>query len=108
MPDTKPEKRTRQRIPVQLPVSIKSEDGGTQETAQTRDLSSGGVFLYTQSKISEGDELELVLVLPSELTFGERRWVCCQASVVRVEAPSTEGNFGVAAEIKRFEVLPEI
>ena len=108
MPDTKPEKRTRQRIPVRLPVSIKSEDGSIQETAQTRDLSSGGIFLYTQSRITEGDELELVLVLPSELTFGERRGLCCQASVVRVEHPSSGGDFGVAAEIKRFEVLPEI
>jgi hypothetical protein len=108
MPDTKSEKRTRPRIPVRLPVSIKSEDGSVRETALTRDLSSGGVFLYTQSRIAEGDELELVLVLPAELTFGERRWVCCQAAVVRVENSSEEGNFGVAAEIKRFQILPEI
>jgi hypothetical protein len=52
--------------------------------------------------------LELVLVLPAELTFGERRWVCCQASVVRVENSAGVGNFGVAARIDRFEVLPEI
>jgi hypothetical protein len=108
MPESKPEKRARQRIPVRLPVSIKSGDGSIRETALTRDLSSGGVFLYTQSKIAEGDELELVLVLPAELTFGERRWVCCQAAVVRVEDSSPDGNFGVAAEIKRFEILPEI
>jgi len=66
------------------------------------------VFLYTNSAIAEGAELELVLVLPAELTFGERRWVCCQASVVRVENSAGVGNFGVAARIDRFEVLPEI
>ena len=93
---------------MQLPVTIKAKDGSVQETAQTRDLSSGGVFLYTNSQIEEGAELELVLVLPAELTFGERRWVCCQASVVRVERPTKVGNFGVAARIDRFEVLPEI
>lgn len=108
MTQPKPDKRSRLRVPVQLPVTIKAKDGSVQETAKTRDLSSGGVFLYTNSEIAEGSELELVLVLPSELTFGERRWVCCQASVVRVEKPAQMGNFGVAAQINRFEVLPEI
>ena len=103
-----PEKRSTPRVPVRLPVSIKSGDGAIQETAHTRDLSSSGVFLYTKSHITEGSELEMVLVLPAELTFGERRWVCCQASVLRVEKNSQDGNFGVAAQIKRFDVLPEI
>jgi hypothetical protein len=34
--------------------------------------------------------------------------VCCQASVVRVEENAGQGNYGVAAVIKRFDVLPEI
>jgi hypothetical protein len=106
MPDR--DQRARQRIPVRLPVSIKTDDGNVQETVQTRDLSSGGVFFYTNSQIHEGTDLEMVLVLPSELTFGERRWVCCQASVVRVENSAGVGNFGIAAKINRFEVLPEI
>jgi hypothetical protein len=108
MVQRKSEQRGRQRVPVQLPVAIKSADGAVQETAQTRDLSSAGVFLYTQTNIAEGTELEMVLVLPAELTFGERRWVCCEASVVRVEDRAEGAGFGVAARIHRFEVLPEI
>jgi len=108
MAENKADKRSRSRIPVRLPVSIKSADGSLQETAHTRDLSSSGVFLYTNSYLNEGSEFEMVLVLPSELTFGERRWICCQASVVRVDQGSKEGNFGIAAKISRFEVLPEI
>jgi|SRR5215467_11836277 len=102
------DKRSRQRIPVRLPVSIKSGDGQIQETAHTRDLSSAGVFLYTNSQLAEGTDFEMVLVLPSELMFGERKWVCCQAKVLRVDSHGTDGNFGVAAKIQRFEVLPEI
>jgi len=108
MAEERPEKRLRQRIPVRLPVSIKSNDGSVQGTAHTRDLSSAGVFLYSESQISEGAAFEMVLVLPAELTFGERRWVCCQASVVRVDSHTVNGNFGIAARIDRFEVLPEI
>jgi PilZ domain len=108
MPEHNGDKRSRQRIAVRLPVSIKSGDGQVQQTAHTRDLSSAGVFLYTSSPLAEGAEFEMVLVLPSELTFGERKWVCCQARVLRVDSPGSEGNFGIAARISRFEILPEI
>jgi len=73
--------------------------------AVTRDLSMGGVFLYTDRRVTEGSKLEIVLILPAELGLGEKQWACCQASVVRVE----DGDrFGVAARIDRLDVLPEI
>ena len=108
MPVNKPERRSKRRVPIQVPVSVKSNDGRVEESAQTRDLSTSGVFVYTSSRLEKGCELELVLVLPPEVTFAERRWVCCQASVVRVEENRKGENVGVAAVIKRFEVLPEM
>ena len=108
MSQTKPERRSKRRIPIQVPVSVKSNDGQVEEAAKTRDLSTAGIFVYTNSRLQEGSELELVLVLPPEVTFAERRWVCCQASVVRVEENRKGENVGVAAVIKRFEVLPEM
>lgn len=78
-----------------------------EQTAETRDVSRNGVFLYTKSRLVEGSDVELVLMLPPELTSGEKCWVCCHARVLRVERGS--GNdFGVAAEIQRMDVLPEI
>lgn len=106
MAGKKSDRRTRQRFPVNVPVSLKA--GALEEATQTRDLSTAGVFVYTNSRMQEGSELELILVLPPEITFSDRRWVCCQASVVRVEENSQDGNYGVAAVIKRFDVLPEI
>jgi hypothetical protein len=103
----KDDRRSRQRIPARVPVSIKEPQGSLQLTGQTRDLSTSGIFLYTNSHISEGSQLEMVLILPPELTQGEKRWVCCQASVVRVEE-SKDGNFGVAASIQNMDILPEI
>ena len=106
--EAKSDRRTRQRFPVRLPVSVKTEDGAIEESTQTRDLSTAGVFVYTSSRMEAGSDLELVLVLPPEITFSQKRWVCCQASVVRVEENAKDGNFGVAAVIRRFDVLPEI
>ena len=108
MAEKKSDRRARQRFPVHVPVSLKADRGGLPESTETRDLSTAGVFVYSNSRMQEGSELELILVLPPEITFSDRRWVCCQASVVRVEENASQGKHGVAAVIKRFDVLPEI
>jgi len=103
----KPERRSRNRIPVRVPVSVKSPQSQSTK-GYTRDLSMNGIFLYTDSQISQGSELEVVLLLPPELASGEKRWVCCQASVVRVEERREGGRLGVAASIRNMAVVPEI
>ncbi len=98
------DRRSGKRIAARVPTRIRTAYG-EDTTAQTRDISANGVFLYTKSKMEKGTEIELVLILPPELTSGEKCWVCCQATVVRVE----EGpEFGVAAQIRRMEILPEL
>jgi len=101
------DRRSQKRIPTRVPVKIKPRTGEPQ-TGYTRDLSTNGVFLFTEARLDEGSELELILVLPPELTNGEKRWACCQASVVRVEPSSDGGSVGMAANIRRFEFMPEI
>jgi hypothetical protein len=56
--------------------------------------------------MEEGSEVELVLILPPELTSGEKCWVCCQATIVRVEEEGPQ--FGIAAKIQRMDILPEL
>ncbi|HEY2859293.1 MAG TPA: PilZ domain-containing protein [Terracidiphilus sp.] len=105
MQDSKTDKRARSRISVNVPAKVRSNDTDAEVAAVTRDLSMGGVFLYTDRKITEGSKLEIVLILPAELGLGDKQWACCQASVVRVE----DGDrFGVAATIDRLDMLPEI
>jgi hypothetical protein len=107
MTSGKPEQRSVPRVPVQVQVSIRSGKSES-STGLTRDLSRNGIFFYTDSQIHEGSNLEMVLMLPPELTQGEKSWVCCQASVVRVEAASGTGQMGVAASIRNIATLPEI
>jgi hypothetical protein len=99
------ERRSGTRFAVRVPTHVRTQQG-TDHTAQTRDVSANGIFLYTKSRIETGTEVELVLILPPELTSGEKCWVCCQATVVRVEEDGTE--FGVAAQIRRMDILPEV
>jgi len=98
------ERRSGTRVVARVPTRVRTAHGDD-EKAQTRDVSANGVFLYTNSRMEKGTEVELVLILPPELTSGEKCWVCCQATVVRVE----EGpEFGVAARIRRMDILPEV
>jgi hypothetical protein len=105
MLDSKTDKRARSRISVNVPAKVRSKQMDAEVAAVTRDLSMGGVFLYTDRKITEGSKLEIVLILPAELGLGDKQWACCQASVVRVEDGE---QFGVAATIDRLDMLPEI
>jgi hypothetical protein len=105
--EVRPERRSGKRLAVRLPVNVKAKASGGEQSAFTRDLSSQGIFFYIDSEISPGTDLEMVLMLPAELTAGEKRWVCCQASVVRVEEDRGH-NVGIAAAIQRMDILPEI
>ena len=102
---TNGERRSASRITNSVPARVRTAQG-IEHSAQTRDVSASGIFLYTQSPIEQGSEIELVLILPPELTSGERCWVCCLATVVRVEESGSQ--FGVAAQIRRMDLLPEI
>jgi len=99
------ERRSGTRIAARVPTRVRTRQGGDQ-SAETRDVSANGVFLYTKSRMEKGSEVELVLILPPELTAGEKCWVCCQATVVRVEENGSQ--FGVAAQIRRMDLLPEV
>lgn len=99
------ERRSGTRIATRLATRVRTAQGG-EVPAHTRDVSANGIFLYTNSRMEQGSEMELVLILPPELTCGEKCWVCCQATVVRVEEEGAE--FGVAAQIRRMDILPEL
>lgn len=107
MLDAKTDKRSRARIPASVPATVRTKGSATELSAVTRDLSAGGIFLYTDSRITEGSKLEIVLILPAELGMGEKQWACCEALVVRVE--DIDGRrHGIAATIDRLDLLPEI
>ena len=99
------ERRSPQRVPVRVPVKVRHEGG--EHAGLTRDLSSSGIFLYSESKVKAGSKLELVIMLPPGLGLGPGGWTLCEASVVRVQESEGKG-MGIAATLDRIELLPEI
>lgn len=101
-----PDRRSESRQSVGLPVKVRKSDGAEHE-GLTRDLSSTGIFLYSDGALESGSKLELVVMLPAGLGFGPGGWTLCQASVIRVEQADGKG-VGIAATLDRIELLPEI
>ncbi len=101
------ERRHSARLRRDFGVTVRTGDGLEQQCA-TRDISAGGVFFYCPAALVEHSRVELVMVLPPEITCGEKQWVCASATVVRVEPDLAGGKHGIAAKIERLEILPEL
>ena len=100
------ERRYGRRVPVQTPVTVRKPDG-SETSGVTRDLSTNGIFLYSEAGMAQGSKLELVVMLPPDLGVGPGGWALCQASVVRGEQAGGKG-VGIAATLDRIELLPQI
>jgi len=108
------ERRVGQRFPYLLPVSIRQALGDAVAAGFTQDLSSRGVFLFTDAPLTEGAEVELTLQMPSEITLGESMRVRCRGHVLRVSktvaqtgSSAAETKIGVAVRFEGYEYLSE-
>lgn len=90
------EKRSSQRIQVEVPVHI------GKEKAMTRDVSWSGIYFLTKQSFTEGGELNFALDLSYALP-GKPVKLDCQGEVIRIEQRGSK--FGIAAKINNFQYL---
>ncbi len=104
---TSREKRKCVRTRLTTPARVRVSNGDVHEyDSLTRDFSSGGIYVYSNANLEPGSEVDIIAMLPQDLTGGAA-WVCCHGRVVRVEDDPENGR-GIAAEIDRFAVVPEV
>lgn len=99
------ERRAAQRFDFHRSVSIRR--GFEEGQAFTQDLSARGMFLYTDMVLNAGDDLEVVLDMPSEITLSAETQVRCQVQVLRVSPAAASRKSGVALLIRNYEFLKE-
>jgi len=111
------ERRVGQRFPYLLPLPLRQLGTSVEGVGFTQDLSSRGVFFFTDAAVTEGSEIELSLKMPSEITLGENMPVRCRGHVLRVVRPAAnrdaagsahaETKIGVAVRFEGYEYLAE-
>ena len=112
------ERRVGQRFLYLLPLSLRQCASSVESAGFTQDLSSRGVFFFTDASLSEGAEIEITLRMPSEITLGESMRVRCRGRVLRVVKPvaslqnalsptRAETKIGVAVRLEGYEYLTE-
>jgi len=113
------ERRAGQRFSYLLPVALRQAATSVEGFGFTQDLSSRGVFFFTDAPLKEDAEIELTLRMPSEITLGESMPVRCRGRVLRILRPTpsscsssgasqAETKIGVAVRLEGYEYLPEI
>lgn len=94
--------RTGKRFPLTLPVRLAGKDG------VTRNVSAAGVFVYTDSELQIGSEVEFELTLPAAAVGGKSDIaVHCRGRVVRVEPVAQQqlSKPGVACVIDQYKIV---
>lgn len=115
------ERRVGQRFSYLLPVSLLQKAGFVEGVGFTQDLSSKGVFFFTDAALEVGAEIELTLRMPSEITLGENMPVRCRGRILRIVRPTADGRttggagikiaetkIGVAVRLECYEYLAEV
>ena len=99
------ERRSSHRFDFQLPVIIRLAGLDREGYGFTQDVSGRGAFFYTDFQLTEGDAIELTLVMPAEITLTENMRVRCRGQVTRVIP--IQSKFGVAVHLQGYEFLPK-
>jgi hypothetical protein len=108
------ERRVGQRFLYSIPIALRESSTGSEGAGFSQDLSSRGVFFFTDMPLEEGAEVELTLQMPSEITLGESMPVRCRGRVLRVVRPTISSahvagevrpKIGVAARLEAYEYL---
>ena len=98
------ERRACQRFDLHLPVRVHVAGTG-QAGAFTQNLSIRGALLHTDLRLDEGSDVELILVMPSEITLSESMRVRCRGKVLRA---ATDGEKSVVAvRVEKYDFLPQ-
>ena len=100
------ERRSGQRFQLHLPLTIHVD--GKAVPGFTQDVSSRGLFLYSEAQLAEGTVVELTFTMPSEITLGESMRVRGRGRVLRVDPSQAGPRNGVAVQLDSYQYLPSL
>ena len=102
------ERRATRRFRMKLPMTVRWKDlsGNWEAQAECKDITSRGVYFFLPAEIENGSAVELVIVMPHEITLAEPVRVRCQGRVRRTKIEDMD-RVGMVVEILRYQFLRE-
>jgi hypothetical protein len=100
------ERRGGQRFELNLPISMEYE--GRSVAAFTQNLSTRGVFLYSEAALPEGAVVQLTFTMPSEITLAASMRVRCRGRVLRCSASGCGRGNGLAVQLDAYQYLDHL
>jgi hypothetical protein len=96
------ERRAAQRFSLHLPLAV--HFGGRTVPGFTQDLTGRGIFFFAETSLPEGTVVELIFIMPSEITLAESMPMRCRGRVLRV-SDSGHQRHGFAVQLDSHEYL---
>ena len=103
------ERRATRRFRIKLPMTVRwaNRSGNWETQAESEDITSRGVYFFSPAEIEKGSPVEVIIVMPHQITLAEPVRVRCQGRVRRTEIKDTH-RVGVVVEIQQYRFLREI
>lgn len=91
---------------MELPLTVRwtSDSGVGEAEAESREVSSRGLYFSLPKDVKSGSPVEIVMTLPHERTLVGPIRVSCLGQIVRTQQENG-GSFGVAVAIVRYNFL---
>ena len=101
-------RRAEERIDVRMPIRFRpiTEPPSAEQSAESVNVSQHGLFFSTTCPLHVGEEVEIYLRMPRELSENviQVRW---NARVVHVEPNALAGKAGVGVRVERHSPMAE-
>ena len=78
-------RRSGPRSPIPFPISFKTSDDTMERPARIRDMGAGGIAFFSEHDLHPAAKIEVVLLIPYEITLTETLPVRMSAEVIRID-----------------------
>ncbi len=92
-------RRAGPRSEIRLPIMLKTHSDDVERPVRLHDMSAQGVALYSDQPLHPSARIEVIMMVPYEMTLTKMIAVRVPAEVIRVEESEGSGHHRIAARL---------
>jgi hypothetical protein len=92
-------RRAGPRSEIRLPILLKTHSNDVERPVRVHDMSANGIALYSDQPLQPESQIEVIMMVPYEISLTKMLAVKVQAEVLRIEESAGSGHHRVAARI---------